>query len=499
MSEAAVPGSEIAARGGLLRLRSDDRLASRAAGGDVAAFEAIYERYHQDLYRFCLAMVGSPPDAQDALQNTMVKALRALPGETREIKLKPWLYRIARNEAIEIIRRRHDHAELKPDQPVPDGDFAETAEARDRLRRLLDDLGELPDRQRGVLVMRELGGLGFDQIGEAFETSGSAARQTLYEARLSLRQMEAGREMDCDRVMRELSDADGRVYRRRDIRAHLRACADCRAFNDGIRRRKGELAAIAPLPLAASAGLLHGILGSGAGGAAGGGGLLGTLGAGTGKVVAGSALAKSAATVAVVAVVGVTAADRSGLIEVPLGSGGGSSRKAVDGTIGGGAAGNGGALKAHRVATEAPAEGDAAARGAAGAKSTAGGNPSTAGTGDSGHSQAAQHHHGNARQAEHSAEPGRPGELPAASEGGQQTAAAHKAPQANTTPGTPRGGAETAPPAPARPAPEPPRAKPEVAPSTPPAPVKPESQAPQGEPESAPQLPEGAAARPSER
>ena len=103
---------------GRARRRSCSRTSAwreRAAKGDRRAFEAIFQRYHQDLYRFCLAMVGNPQDAQDALQNTMVKVLRALPGEQREIKLKPWLYRIARNEAIEILRRRRDDAELEPE------------------------------------------------------------------------------------------------------------------------------------------------------------------------------------------------------------------------------------------------------------------------------------------------------------------------------------------------------------------------------------------------
>ncbi len=76
------------------------------------SFAAIYRRYHQDLYRYCLAIVGNPEDAQDALQNTMVKVLRALPGEKREIKLKPWLYRIAHNESIELLRRRRPTEEI---------------------------------------------------------------------------------------------------------------------------------------------------------------------------------------------------------------------------------------------------------------------------------------------------------------------------------------------------------------------------------------------------
>jgi DNA-directed RNA polymerase specialized sigma24 family protein len=104
MSEPAATGS---ARPGVPRaVVSDDRLARRATKGDRRALAAIYRRYHQDLYRFCLAIVGNSQDAQDALQNTMVKVLGALPGEKREIRLKPWLYRIAHNESIEVVRRR---------------------------------------------------------------------------------------------------------------------------------------------------------------------------------------------------------------------------------------------------------------------------------------------------------------------------------------------------------------------------------------------------------
>jgi RNA polymerase sigma factor (sigma-70 family) len=291
-------------------MSSDERLAARAAQGEQRAFEQIYERYHQDIYRFCLAMLGSPQDAQDALQNTMVKVLRGLPGEEREIKLKPWLYRVARNEAVEILRRRRDSVELEPQQ-VPVAAVTETAETRERLRTLLADLKQLPDRQRAALVMRELSGLDFDQIGASFGTSAAVARQTLYEARLSLRQLEVGREMRCDDVMRELSNADGRVTRRREIRAHLRSCPDCRAFRDEISRRHEDLAALAPLPVAASAGLLHSVLGAKASAAAG--------------AAASSALVKSVATVATVVVIGVSAADRGGVIDLPLPGGDGSS------------------------------------------------------------------------------------------------------------------------------------------------------------------------------
>jgi RNA polymerase sigma factor (sigma-70 family) len=298
------------------------------------SFEAIYRRYHQSLYRYCLTIVGNREDAQDALQNTMVKAMRALREEKRQIKLKPWLYRIAHNESIDLLRRRRPTEELDVELAAAGKSAADTAETRERLRQLIADLAELPDRQRGALGMRELAGLSFEQIGDAFDTSPAVARQTVYEARVSLRQMSEGRDMPCDEVCRLLSDADERVLRRRDVRAHLKSCASCREFRDGITARRRDFAALSPLPAIASAALLRSLLGGGGAGASAGAGLGGSIGAGAGKVVATSAIAKSAATVAVVAAVGVGAADRGGLIHVaPTG---GESPVTRDATTGSG-------------------------------------------------------------------------------------------------------------------------------------------------------------------
>jgi RNA polymerase sigma factor (sigma-70 family) len=321
--------SEAAAAVGFSRLLSDERLTRRAVGGDERAFAAIFRRYHQPLYRFCLAIVGNPEDAQDALQNTMMKVLRALPGEERKIELKPWLYRIAHNESIDLLRRRRETAELDVEQVAPGYGLSGDVATRERLQGLIADLRELPDRQREVLVMRELSGFNFEEIGVALETTAAVCRQTLYEARQNLRQMEEGREMDCDAVGRALSDGDGRVTRRRDVRAHLRSCASCRDFRDEIGRRQQDFAALAPLPALAAAGMLQGLIGGGSQ-AATGGSLAAALGGGAAKTIATSAAVKGAATVAVVAAVGVTAADRSGVIHLGLpGEGSAKSSPAV--------------------------------------------------------------------------------------------------------------------------------------------------------------------------
>lgn len=238
--------------------RSDERLVRRAARGDRRAFDAIYRRYRHELYRFCLAMTGNPQDAQEALQNTMVNMLRALPGEQRKIKLKPWLYRIARNESIETRRRRRD-GELGDGVTVAAG-VAETVETRERLRLLLADLAQLPERQRATLVMREMAGFDYAEIAAAFDTSQGSVRQALYEARLRLRRLDTGREISWD---------------------------------EEIERRSEKLSAVAPI--------------------AGIGALSGT---GAAKAAAASTLLKAATAVAVTVTV-VAVAGRVGLVGIP--------------------------------------------------------------------------------------------------------------------------------------------------------------------------------------
>lgn len=426
-------------------MSSDDRLARRAAQGDERAFAEIYSRYSQDLYRFCLAMVGNPQDAQDALQNTMIKVLRSLPGEQRAIQLKPWLYRIARNESVETLRKRRQSAELEPQQAAVAG-VSETAETRERLRTLLADLEQLPDRQRAALVMRELSGLGFEQIGAAFGTSAAVARQTLYEARLSLGQLEAGREMRCAEVTRELSDADGRVTRRREIQAHLRSCARCRAFRDEIDKRHEDLAVLAPLPLAASAAVLQGALaeaGASGAGAAGAASVGGALSAGAGKAAGVSLVAKSVVTVAVVAVVGVSAADRSGVVDVPLGKGEDVRLESESGSDEPPAAGpeaspaamptdaeaTGGKAREEPPGNSSPGEEFGGINGGEEGASTAARDPDPSSSQrgldppGGGHGRSAAQRHGP------------PDQLPAASTKGQQNAAAHKSGNGTSPPG----------------------------------------------------------------
>jgi RNA polymerase sigma factor (sigma-70 family) len=303
---------DVSPRPGATRLFGDARLVRLAARGDRRALEAIYRRHYQELYRYCRAIVRNRHDAEDALQATMEKVAAALPGETREISLRPWLFRIAHNESISILRSRRPEAELDQERPELGADVEAQAEGRDRLRRLVRDLERLPDRQRGALIMRELNGFSFEEVGAAFSISPEAAKQSVYEARVALQEMNEGREMDCDLVRQAISDGDRRKLRARRFRAHLGECEGCADFAAAIDRRSSDLAVLAPpIGLPAALAALHAAVGAGTSGVAAGAGSA----TGIGAAIGGSAAVKSAVVVIAAAAIAGGGVEMGGLID----------------------------------------------------------------------------------------------------------------------------------------------------------------------------------------
>jgi DNA-directed RNA polymerase specialized sigma24 family protein len=96
---------------------SDEALCAIAARGDRSAFGAVYERHHQALYRYCHSILGHDEDAFDAVHNTMLKAWEAVLDGGPNAPLRPWLFRIAHNEAITVLRRRRAHGRLDDVHP----------------------------------------------------------------------------------------------------------------------------------------------------------------------------------------------------------------------------------------------------------------------------------------------------------------------------------------------------------------------------------------------
>jgi RNA polymerase sigma factor (sigma-70 family) len=286
----------------------DERLARLVAAGSERAFALIYERYHQQLYRYCRSIAHTDADAQDALQSTLAGALAALQRGQRNAPLRPWLFRIAHNETISLLRRQRPTTELSESEQPAAASTEERAEARARLAQLVADLRELPERQRGALVMRELSGLSHEQIAIALATTSGAAKQAIFDARQALADFSEGRAMACEDVRRAISNGDRRVLRARRVRAHLRGCEGCAAFAAAIPARRGELRILAPplAPLAAAGVLAHLTQAGTAHG--GGAGLGAAAAAGAGKTIGATLAAKALVGLAVLtaATVGVS-------------------------------------------------------------------------------------------------------------------------------------------------------------------------------------------------
>jgi RNA polymerase sigma factor (sigma-70 family) len=182
------PAHGIASRliaGPTLRTQSDRRLVGLVREGYEAAFEEIVRRYGGQLGRYAAAIVGGR--SEDVTQDAFSKALLALRRDDGEIELRPWLYRIVRNTALNDLRDQPAAAVELAEAIATGSNPAETLEHREELTKLMERLRALPEAQRAAIVMRELEGLSHVEIAAALGMSGGAARQAIYRGRRALR------------------------------------------------------------------------------------------------------------------------------------------------------------------------------------------------------------------------------------------------------------------------------------------------------------------------
>ncbi len=245
-----------------------------ARAGNPGAFEAIVDRYQGRLLGFCRQMLGSTEDAEDVLQEVFVNAYRAMLGDEREINLRPWLYRIARNRCLNHLRKPTADAQESMDM-VPMVEAATTAEKvhnREEFRQLLTDVGKLPETQRSALLLREMDAMSYEEIAQAMETSVPSVKSLLVRARISLAEASQARQLTCGEVRIDLAEAaEGLRKLSGPVRRHVRDCEECADFRSQLRSDNKVLAALVPVaPLVALKGFFAsklGLGGSGAGGA----------------------------------------------------------------------------------------------------------------------------------------------------------------------------------------------------------------------------------------
>jgi RNA polymerase sigma factor (sigma-70 family) len=169
---------------GQLLWKTDAQLVALARSGSDAAFAQIALRYRRSLLRHCRSVLRDER-AEDAVQQTLVRALIALRSGAEVRELSPWLHRIARNAALDEVRARgFDHVELNDE--LADVRSTDEVERRARFRDAVSAIAALPDRQRSAVV-RTAGGESPAEIAVGLGISETAARQLLHRARVSLR------------------------------------------------------------------------------------------------------------------------------------------------------------------------------------------------------------------------------------------------------------------------------------------------------------------------
>jgi RNA polymerase sigma factor (sigma-70 family) len=170
----------------LLRTQSDARLVDLVRAGHDSAFEAIVQRYRKPLLGYCSRLLPASR-AEDAVQQTFLKAYQAMVSGDAELKLRPWLYKIAHNASLNLLRQNGwSHEQLdenmdgvqRPDQAL---------ELRERLRKTVAAVNALPERQRDAVLLREIDGLSYDEIAATLGVGDGAVRQLLHRARATLR------------------------------------------------------------------------------------------------------------------------------------------------------------------------------------------------------------------------------------------------------------------------------------------------------------------------
>jgi RNA polymerase sigma factor (sigma-70 family) len=278
----------------LLRLQSDERLITLTRRGQSAAFEALCSRYQSRLLSFCRHMLGSREDAEDVLQEVFAAAFNAVLADEREINVRPWLYRIARNRSLNHLRRASavgvDSMDIHfADHGMSTGD---RAIRRESFRELLSDVHELPETQRTALLLREIDALSYEQIAHAMETTVPSVKSLLVRARISLAEAAEARKLSCAEVRFELGEvAEGLIKLSAPARRHVRSCDRCRAFKKQLKENNHALAAVLPVgPLLVFKKLLFAKLGSASAGSAHvAGGAGATMGAGAAAAGAGGA------------------------------------------------------------------------------------------------------------------------------------------------------------------------------------------------------------------
>ena len=179
--------------------QTERELVSRARTGDTAAFEQLMLDSQDRVYTLCLRMTGNREDALDLAQETFLNAWRGLSSFQGNSSFSTWVYRLASNACIDFLRKRKrrqqgesphsldDEEAPLPEPADPRGSPEEELERRELRRAVERGLQALPDHHRQVLVMRELSGMSYQEIGAVLDLDLGTVKSRIARARLALK------------------------------------------------------------------------------------------------------------------------------------------------------------------------------------------------------------------------------------------------------------------------------------------------------------------------
>jgi RNA polymerase sigma factor (sigma-70 family) len=230
----------------------DRRLAARAGAGDERAFAELVDRHREPLLRY-VGRRFSPELAEDAVQEALLSAHRALVSGTAPADVRAWLSTIAWRRALDMTRRERESLPLDVDVAAaaahePEARVIEAIE----FGRVLAAFSELPERQRAALRLSALEGRSLEEIGDALDVPANTAKSLVARSRRTLTHRLAAADLCCHRVRVQMEDAAARGVRLPgDVTLHLRECRPCtRAHREIRRRRRLRVALVIPFGLA---------------------------------------------------------------------------------------------------------------------------------------------------------------------------------------------------------------------------------------------------------
>lgn len=176
---------------------SEKKIIEKVLGGDANAFEELVLRYEKTVYNLALRMVGDRDDAFDMTQEAFIKAYGSLSSFRGDSKFSVWIYRITTNVCLDFLRSKSrkqqvsltvsdDDEDAQLDIPDPKADHEQQLIKKISMQSVEEGLKTLPDKQRQILVMRELGGMSYAEIGKALSLEEGTVKSRIFRARKRL-------------------------------------------------------------------------------------------------------------------------------------------------------------------------------------------------------------------------------------------------------------------------------------------------------------------------